>query len=55
MRALKRERNGSVSSRIRRDEKKRSCPDEKICAGKERIRRSLEEVHRIQNKYYYAR
>ena len=35
MRALKRERNGSVSSRIRRDEKKRSCPDEKICAGKE--------------------
>ena len=41
MRALKRERNGSVSSRIRRDEKKRSCPDEKICAGKERIRRAL--------------
>lgn len=31
------ERNGSVSSRRRRDEKKRSCPDEKICAGKERI------------------
>ena len=29
------ERNGSVSSRRRRDEKKRSCPDEKICAGKE--------------------
>ena len=41
MYASVKERNGSVSSRRRRDEKKRSCPDEKICAGKERIHDAL--------------
>ena len=53
MRALKRERNGSVSSRRRRDEKKRSrVPMLKRFARekKEYTARALEEVHRIQNK-----
>ena len=52
MYASVKERNGSVSSRIRRDERKNARVPMKRFARekKEYTARSLEEVHRIQNK-----